>query len=451
VFVFAFLLSAVLGQPYIAGQYAFFHNYGNPVTAAIEASGRTFHLTSEMFTTVALYNSNSYLLEYGGLGASFSVVPTAGGYIWSDQRSVWVPALPTILVDTKVKIDSSGWAVEWQKFENTGMSPITITVTNGFGDVPIYFPFDLVVTESGNTVASTNLDQWALVGVSGVAYVGIANGDFATVFDVRDGQQVAGWAIDPVTLNSGENFSVLRAFVQTDQIPYEFFVLKVDNVVGSANNFYTYVNPLTGDRLLDFLTAGELLSVVNWDFLGAGVGGDPHGVHFDSSHFELRNPGVYCLYHDHLVQVNIRVSEGQNFVKEIVVFVREPQDQTTRVIHARMSEDGSPAYAIDDMEIEIPSSLENGFLVARDGSFKFPGILGELERYHVNTLKVGPFVTIVGGFRPAAGGFFNVALHHRVKEFDFPSILQWHDHPSFRGLDMEISLSELDDIWVSAP
>jgi hypothetical protein len=312
---------------------------------------------------------------------------------------------------------------------------------------------DLLQTDLGNTVASNNLDHWAVAynGYDSGYYnlVGIANGDFSTLFDVRDSQTGIGWGVAPVTLNPGEYFSILRAFALSEYTPLAVFAPKVDAVVGSANNFYSYVSPLTGDRLLDFLSASELLSVVNWDFLGAGVGGDPHGVHFDASTFELRNPGIYCLYHDHLVQVNVRVSADQNYVKEIVIFLRE--SQTTRVIHAHVDEDNIPVYTLDENLIEIPSSLEDGFFVAREGAFKFPGILAQLERYHVNTLKVGPYVTIVGGHHPGGGGFFNVALHHRMREYDFPSILQWHDHPSFRGLDMEISLSVLNDIWVSAP
>jgi hypothetical protein len=145
--------------------------------------------------------------------------------------------------------------------------------------------------------------------------------------------------------------------------------------------------------------------------------------------------------------MNIRVSDVHSFVKEIVVFIRDSQ----RVIHAHMSEDDSPVYTMNEELIEIPSSFENGFLVAREGAFEFPGVLGQLNRYHVNALVVGRYVTIVGGFRPVIGGFFNVVVNHRVMEFDFPSILQWHDHPALRGLDMEISSSMLDDIWIFAP
>jgi hypothetical protein len=52
--------------------------------------------------------------------------------------SLSLAAVP-VLVDTKLKVDASGWAVEWQQFQNTGASPITITISNGassgYGDM----------------------------------------------------------------------------------------------------------------------------------------------------------------------------------------------------------------------------------------------------------------------------------------------------------------------------
>jgi hypothetical protein len=63
-----------------------------------------------------------------------SFVSTSGGYVWSDRMSLWSPSSLPILVDTRLKVDSSGWAIEWQKFSNTGASPITLSISNGFAD-----------------------------------------------------------------------------------------------------------------------------------------------------------------------------------------------------------------------------------------------------------------------------------------------------------------------------
>jgi hypothetical protein len=61
-------MTSVLGQ-YYAGNYVWLHYFpGSAPDAAIEGSGTLFQITEEMFTTVATYNSNPYLLLYGGLG-----------------------------------------------------------------------------------------------------------------------------------------------------------------------------------------------------------------------------------------------------------------------------------------------------------------------------------------------------------------------------------------------
>lgn len=85
---------------------------------------------------------------------------------------------------------------------------------------------------------------------------------------------------------------------------------------------------------------------INWDFAAAGVGGNPHGVNFDGSVFELPNfEEFYYLFCNSRLQVNIRVGPQYGMVKDIVVFVR-PHGL---IIHA----DGNsqPNYFVDGRKL----------------------------------------------------------------------------------------------------
>jgi len=193
--------------------------------------------------------------------------------------------------------------------------------------------------------------------------------------------------------------------------------------------------------LLAHLSDDQLFSISNWQFSTAGVGGDPHGVHFDGSEFELPNsPEVYCLYSDHVLQVNTRVGK-YGFIKEVVVFVRP----LGLVLQAKM-ENEHPVYFVNSRELSIPESIENGIVSTHVAPFNFKrSPLNHLEHHQESSLVIRDMVTIVGGNQEKVGGFFNVAVQRQSQEVEFPSVLQLPFHPL---RDAGFSASVISDVWI---
>jgi hypothetical protein len=129
----------------------------------------------------------------------------------------------------------------------------------------------------------------------------------------------------------------------------------------------------------------------------------------------------------------------------VVVFVREQN----LLIHAGFNEDDAePEYVINHHTLSVPSSSEDGFISTESGPFHFYGTLGELSRYQKSLISIGQLVTIVGGWHPGGGGFFNVAITHKSDEVNFPSILQQRIHGE--RSDAEFYSSIIPDIWFFA-
>jgi hypothetical protein len=163
---------------------------------------------------------------------------------------------------------------------------------------------------------------------------------------------------------------------------------------GASLYDYTYA----GNRLLGHLSYAQLQSVVNWNLISGGAGGDPHGRHFDGSLFEFpRIRNVYCLYHDRKLQVNIEVG-ASSFITEVVAFSRSEG----WTINARLNDEGHPEYRLNDELVEIPASLFDGKIKTFLGAFPHgkTNPLSELERYHENMFVFRNYMTIVGGYHP---------------------------------------------------
>lgn len=221
---------------------------------------------------------------------------------------------------------------------------------------------------------------------------------------------------------------------------------KAAAILGTTTGFYNYVTP-SGHRLLAHLNNQQLSKVQNWNFLNGGIGGDPHGVHFDGSVFELPNsPETYCLHSDPILQVNIKVG-SYGFITEIVVFDRS----RALVLNAKL-ENESPVYSLNSHRLSVPDTVENGMVSTRLAPFHFKDSpLNQLERYQESSVVLSNMVTIVGGthatpYSNRKAGFFNVAIHQKPAEheIEFPSLLQLPFHPL---RDVGFSASVISDVW----
>jgi hypothetical protein len=79
-----------------------------------------------------------------------------------------------------------------------------------------------------------------------------------------------------VTIPAGETRSILGVlgvdFSSNSLLAQENAFL----MLSYASYFYQFQTP-SGNRMLAHLSSSQLLNIANWDFLAAGVGGDPHG------------------------------------------------------------------------------------------------------------------------------------------------------------------------------
>jgi hypothetical protein len=158
------------------------------------------------------------------------------------------------------------------------------------------------------------------------------------------------------------------------------------------------------------------------------VGGDPHGFDFLGHPFELplhqNSPGTYRLVEDH--QMDVLCTVYQMFIREIQI---EFVDLKSRFIAHINSTSGDPQFVWDSQIIDVPERFDfDGLLVE---SFNVdtsviqnePRGLNELSRYQIIGIHLGNKVTIVGGFHPHAGVFFNVQLSPECEiGLDRPSI-----------------------------
>lgn len=144
------------------------------------------------------------------------------------------------------------------------------------------------------------------------------------------------------------------------------------------------------------------------------------------------------MFHNEYYQVNIKIS--RTLIREVVVFF--PIYDIT--IHATQDENGQPIYLLNDAPIEVPTSLLGGLIESEFGQFNVPGPLGELSDSHVNRLKIGKYVTIVGGYMwPSA--FFNVVVGQSSHVSEIPSILQLQQS-KLRGAEPDFTHAKIDDL-----
>jgi len=357
-------------------------------------------------------------------------------------------AFPNLDVHGTIKIDNSGWAVFLMEVTNTGSSSYTQYFCNNGYDTFVQ-GLTLYDTESGDTSFDTD-DSWAILrfptpGSPFLAWGGGENLDFHTFRDVGVYTRL-GW-FQKVTINPGETlgFIVVAGFSSELIESIGAFTQRTRNVLTDGASLKDYVSP-NGNRLLAHLSQAQLDRVLNWNVGSGGAGGDPHGAHFDGTPFDFPHiAAAYCLYHDEEFQVNIRVST-KYFITEVVA-----HDKINGwTIHARLDEQGYPAYFLNDNLLDIPSELFAGKIKTQIGALPRPGPLGELSRYHVNSLVLAGKMTIVGGDHPVIDGFFNVEVIRRSRAVSFPSILQLHGRAGIRGLEDELSQSVLPDVWFFA-
>jgi len=386
---------------------------------------------------------NNYLLPYGGVsyhdlvndGTTFKVFKNTLPGLYSGVQ-----------VTTTLRLDDSGFAIVLWQFHNPGTSTVTLPLSN-YGDDDRGSDSRTVIydTSSGDT-SFTKADSWFVSFQSNFCCDPVLIGSFgeANYLDYAfstGGNDIASWYY-LMHVPPGETLGFLAVLGGEDYFAqnanYNAY-LKAVNVLSSGSTLYNYVTP-SGNRLLSHLTDSQLIDTVNWNFHNAGIGGDPHGVHFDGSEFELPNsPEVYCLYSDHVLQVNTRVGK-YGFIKEVVVFVR-PHGL---IVHSRM-EDEHPVYFVDSLELEVPHSRENGLISTHLAPFNFKrSPLNHLEHHQESSLLVRNMVTIVGGNQEKVGGFFNVAVHRQSEEVEFPSVLQLPFHPL---RDLGFSASVISDVW----
>ncbi len=193
-----------------------------------------------------------------------------------------------------------------------------------------------------------------------------------------------------------------------------------------------------------------MFKVANWNFVAAGVASkldassESHVVRLDGSIEQISvESGVYCLFEDRVLQVNFRVSSS-GVIDEIVVFAREHGMS----FHASLDLNGQPEFVIDGRTAEIPMSRFDGNLVSESAPFQVPFShipLSALGEYHVNSLHFRDIFTVVGGYHPDVGGFFNVAVHRRASENRFPGLLNIPSGSALR--DVGFGSSVVPDIW----
>jgi len=353
-------------------------------------------------------------------------------------------------VTTTFRLDDFGFATALWEFYNPGNDPITLDLYNyGYDNRGSGFSTVDYASSSGDTTFDSS-DSWFISYSSGGGQP-IDFGSFGepnTLDYLQNGFRGFDGTFDAtkwsksLTIAPGEKQAFLEAFgVVNSNLPLalQYTLDEATNILTSATTFYNYITP-SGHRLLGHLFADQLLAVTNWNFINAGVGGDPHGINFDGSVFELPNvPEMYCLYSDHSLQVNIRVG-NYGFLREVVVFVRAHG----LVFSARL-ENEHPVYSLEGRELNVPETMENGLFSTHLAPFNFKqSPLNQLDREQESSLLIRDMVTIVGGHHEILGGFFNVAVHRQSEETEFPSVLQLPFHPL---RDAGFSASVISDVW----
>jgi len=145
------------------------------------------------------------------------------------------------------------------------------------------------------------------------------------------------------------------------------------------------------------------------------VGGDPHGIDFHAVPFELpvhvESPASYRLMEDH--QMDVLCLVHKSFIREIHIDFIDLKSHFTAHVNATS---GDPEFVWNDQIIATPQEIlvedllvEVFFLDKSIIDHEATG-LNQLARYQSIGVRLGTKVTIVGGYVPRAGAFFNVQL-----------------------------------------
>jgi len=151
-------------------------------------------------------------------------------------------------------------------------------------------------------------------------------------------------------------------------------------------------------------------------FTASGLGGDPHVLDFAGQKYDIPpsfDGKILSIYHDHSLRIHVQVNKkpaNTMFLTGIGASFIDPfLDQGKFNLEAKLVSD-RPSFFLNDREISDSFDFPVWMSVSEPKHQFSNGIIGELGKYHTVELHVNSLFTIVGGFHPRIGGFFNIQL-----------------------------------------
>jgi len=171
---------------------------------------------------------------------------------------------------------------------------------------------------------------------------------------------------------------------------------------------------------------GESFSNCPVDCVSGGVGGDPHLFSFDGSEieteFSFRDGAFYLFYSSPSMQIKIRTSDAFGIVVVDGIGIKIHQQQFLAI----MNEQDDPEFYLNGIMVLDSIVTPVGLLeIFTPDLNDLVGPLAEMKHYIEVGFKLENFFTVVAGYNPRFGGFFNLAVHQ--------------EHDSATGLLVRIS------------
>jgi len=157
---------------------------------------------------------------------------------------------------------------------------------------------------------------------------------------------------------------------------------------------------------------GELFSNCPVDCVNGGVGGDPHLFSFDGSEIKaelsFRDGVYYSFYSSPSMQIVIRNHDRFGIVVVNGIGIKVHQQQFLAIIN----EEDDPEFYLNGIMVVDSIATPFGLLELFTPSLNdLVGPLSEMRRYVEVGTRLVQYFTVVAGYHPRVGGFFNLAVH----------------------------------------